>query len=103
MNKIFKKPFNAITFETGFIMAASAEIFWRVMLFPADISTMAIWDCPVSQTVINLSDSKEHDPNLIFSAGIDKGGVESCTQKKMKGRWNLKIYFELMNGWYFYI
>lgn len=70
-----------MTFESGFIIAASAEIFWRDTVLPADKSTMAIWDWPVSQTVINLSDSMEHDPNLTFSRGIDKGALESCKKK----------------------
>jgi hypothetical protein len=58
-------------------MAASADIFWRETELPAERSTMAICDCPVSQTVINLSDSMEQEPNLTFSRGMDKGGVDN--------------------------
>ncbi len=70
-----------MTLDNGFIIAASAEIFWRDTVLPADKSTIAIWDWPVSQTVINLSDSMEHDPSLTFSRGIDKGALESCKKK----------------------
>ena len=65
--------------ETGFIIAASADIFCRVTVLPAAISTMATCATPstVSQTVMNLSDSKEQEPNLILSALIDNGGPVS--------------------------
>lgn len=71
-------PFKAITLDTGFMMAASALIFCRVTVLPLAISTIAIWPKPDSQTVMNLSDSIEHEPNFTFSNAIDSGGCESC-------------------------
>jgi hypothetical protein len=47
-------------------------------VFPAVKSTIAICDCPVSHTVINLSDSREHDPNFIFSNGHESGALLNC-------------------------
>jgi hypothetical protein len=70
-----------MTLERGFMMAASAEIFWRETVLPADKSTMAIWPWPVSHTVMNFSDSIEHDPNLTFSRGIESGGVDNCGEE----------------------
>jgi hypothetical protein len=66
--------------EFGFMMAASAEIFWRVMALPAVMSTMAICCTPptFSHTVMYLSDSIEHDPNLTFSPLTDNGGLTIC-------------------------
>lgn len=84
-----------MTLERGFIIAASAEIFWRETVLPADRSTMAIWDCPVSHTVINLSDSIEHDPNLTFSRGIDKGAEESCKKKKDRCERSTELLVEI--------
>lgn len=49
-------------------MAASADIFCLVTVFPAERSTMAICWRAVSQTVMNLSDSNVQEPNLILSA-----------------------------------
>ncbi len=46
-------------------MAASAEIGRRVTVFPSRRLTMT--SSPGWQTVIHLSLSKEHDPNLIES------------------------------------
>ena len=66
-----------MTLDSGFMMAASAEIFWRVTALPACKSTMAIWDCPVSHTVMNRSDSIEQEPNLMFSNGIERGATPS--------------------------
>ena len=69
-----------MTFDTGFMIAASADILCLVIVLPALRSTMATCATPsaVSQTVINLSDSNEQLPNLILSALIDSGGVASC-------------------------
>jgi len=39
---IIFKPRKAITLDTGFIIAASADIFCLVTEFPADKSTIAI-------------------------------------------------------------
>ena len=64
-----------MTFETGFMIAASADIFCLVTVLPADKSTMAICPRAVSQTVMNLSDSMVHEPNLIFSGCTDRGGA----------------------------
>lgn len=46
-------------------MAASADIFWREIVLPADKSTIATWPREVSHTVINLSDSRVEKPNLM--------------------------------------
>jgi hypothetical protein len=74
------EPLRAMTLETGFMMAASAEIFCLVTELPASKSTMAICCVPptFSQTVINLSDSNEQEPNFTLSPGIDNGGFVSC-------------------------
>lgn len=70
-----------MTLDKGFIIAASAEIFCLETELPAAMSTIAIWDWPVSQTVMNLSDSIEHEPNLTFSRGMDSGGDDNCKNK----------------------
>lgn len=61
------------------MIAASAEIFCLVTELPAAISTMAICPTPptFSQIVINLSDSREQEPNFMFSAGAEIGGCVS--------------------------
>ena len=73
----FVIPLRAIIFELGFMMAASAEIFCLVIVFPAVISIVAICCTPPtdSHMVMYLSDSMEHDPNLTFSGFTDNGGL----------------------------
>lgn len=74
-SKIFS-PRRAITFDTGFMMAASAFIFCLVTVLPAVRSTMATWgDSPASTETINFSDSNVVKPNLTASGEIDKGGL----------------------------
>jgi hypothetical protein len=63
-------PLRAITFETGFMIAASADILSFVTALPARRSTIAT--CPVSQTVINFSDSIEHVPIFTLSLATPK-------------------------------
>lgn len=62
-------PRRAITLETGFIIAASADILCFVTVLPAVRSTIATCPAPltVSHAVINFSDSIEHVPILMLS------------------------------------
>ena len=75
---------SAITFATGFMIAASALIWRRVRPSAVGLamSTMTTWPPPV--TAMNLSDSMEHDPNLICSAGIPSV-VLSCAAEGRAG------------------
>ena len=57
----------------GFMIAASADMVWRVIELPADKSMIATW--PGSQHVMNLSLSSVHEPNLTASALTASGGV----------------------------
>ena len=73
-------PRSAMILLTGFIMAASAAIGFFVIWFPFSRSTIEIWlapSTPFSHTVIVLSDSMEHVPNLILSDEIPKLGLLS--------------------------
>ena len=55
------------------MIAASAVIVWRVIEFPAVRSIIATEPLD-SQTVMYLSDSSEHEPNLTLSPGTERGG-----------------------------
>lgn len=76
-----------MTLETGFMMAASADIFCLVMLLPAAKSTIAIWPNADSQMVMNLSDSIVQDPNLMFSAATLRLGFVSYQYRVRKVYW----------------
>ena len=80
MYLLYYAPLRAMTLDRGFMMAASAEIFWRVTVLPAVMSTMAIW--PDSHPVMYLSDSMAHEPNLMNSPGHEVGGVASCVRRR---------------------
>lgn len=66
------------TLETGFMMAASAEMGLRVTALPAERSTMVTfcWSAIVSHVTMNLSDSSVVLPNLMAS-GFTPRAVKS--------------------------
>ena len=58
-----------VTSDTGFMIAASAEMGRFLTELPCDMSTMTTWVEPpvLSHTVMNFSDSIEHELNLTHS------------------------------------